>query len=161
MHLVKILDKFQFVLPYIRGRIFRLLFKHSGKEIFIANNFICKKPKNISIGHHIYINHHVEIGSHDCGVEIGNYVQIAPYVCILNSFHDYSRTDIPMYDQKKLKAMKVIIDDDVWIGYRAIILPGTRIGKGSVIAAGAVVTKDVPPFSVVAGIPAKVIKMRK
>ena len=54
----------------------------------------------------------------------------------------------------------IIIDDDVWIGYRSIILSGVHIGQGAVIAAGAVVTKDVPPYTIVGGVPAKVIKYR-
>ena len=55
----------------------------------------------------------------------------------------------------------VVIGDDVWLGRRAIILPGVCIGNGSIIGAGAVVTKDIPPFSVAVGVPAKVIKDRK
>jgi galactoside O-acetyltransferase len=64
----------------------------------------------------------------------------------------------PQRRDLKPSAQPVIIEDDVWIGTRAVILPGVRIGYGSVIAAGSVVTKDVPPMTVVAGIPAKPIK---
>ena len=55
----------------------------------------------------------------------------------------------------------IVVEDDVWIGSRVTILPGVKIGKGSVIAAGAIVTKDVLPYSIMGGIPAKIIKMRK
>lgn len=68
-----------------------------------------------------------------------------------------------MFDVKEKKPendLKVIIEDDVWLGTGAIILKGVTIGRGSVIAAGALVTKDVPPYSIVGGLPAKVIKMR-
>ena len=54
----------------------------------------------------------------------------------------------------------IIVDDDVWIGYRAIIMSGVHIGQGAIVAAGAVVTKDVPPYAIVGGVPAKVIKYR-
>lgn len=56
---------------------------------------------------------------------------------------------------------KLLIDNDVWIGIRSIILPGVRIGEGTIVGAGAVVTKDVPPWSIVGGVPAKVIKRRR
>lgn len=65
-----------------------------------------------------------------------------------------------MYEQKGYITGKVVLEDDVWIGYRAIILPGVTIHKGAVVGAGAVVTKDVEPFAVVGGVPAKVIKYR-
>ena len=71
------------------------------------------------------------------------------------------RTDIPMRGQGSTPARKVTVSSDVWIGARVIILPGVTIGQGAIIAAGAVVTKDVPPFSVVGGVPARVIKFRK
>lgn len=86
-------------------------------------------------------------------VTIGNNVRIAPYSIILDSdFHD-------IRDHfSKGKAAPVKIEDDAWIATRAMILKGVTIGKGAVVAAGAVVTKDVPPYSVVAGVPAKVVK---
>jgi len=79
---------------------------------------------------------------------------------IYTSNHRFDRTDIPMIDQGNTEPKAVVIEDDVWIAARAIILPGVRIGKGAVIAAGAVVTKDVPPYTVVGGIPARKIKSR-
>ena len=58
------------------------------------------------------------------------------------------------------EAIPVVIEDDVWVGARVIVLPGIRIGKGSVIGAGAIVTKDVPPFSICVGNPARIIRSR-
>jgi maltose O-acetyltransferase len=66
-----------------------------------------------------------------------------------------------MIDQGFKDKEPVIIEDDVWIGARVIILPGVKIGKGSIVGAGAVVTKDVEPYSIVAGVPAKLIRKRK
>lgn len=109
----------------------------------------------------MYINKDVFLGSNPCGLTIGNYVQIAPYVWIMNAIHEYESLDKPMYEQKGYKTGRIIIKDDVWIGLRAIIMPGVTIGTGAVIGAGAVVTKDVPPYAVVGGVPAKVIKYRK
>jgi acetyltransferase-like isoleucine patch superfamily enzyme len=86
-------------------------------------------------------------------VEIGDTVQIGPYTIIMDSdFHD-------LKDHSKDGPSKPIyIEDDVWIATRVTILKGVRIGKGSVIAAGAIVTKDVPPYCVAAGTPARVVK---
>lgn len=86
-------------------------------------------------------------------IQIGENVRIAPYTIILDSdFHD-------LRDHFSDGASKpIIIEDDVWLATRSTVLKGVRIGKGAVVATGAVVTKDVPPRSVVAGVPAKVIK---
>lgn len=94
------------------------------------------------------------------GALIGDHVMIAPNVAILNESHTFERTDIPMVLQPVTPKSNPTIDDDVWIGRNAIILPGVHIGKGSIIGAGAVVTKNIPPYSVAVGVPAKVIKSR-
>lgn len=87
-------------------------------------------------------------------VEIGENVRIAPYVIILDSdFHDLKNH----FEDGASKPIK--IEDDVWLATRCMILKGVSIGKGAVVAAGSIVTKDVPAYSVVAGSPAKVIKM--
>jgi maltose O-acetyltransferase len=85
---------------------------------------------------------------------------IAPEVIILTLGHRHDSIETPMCGQGGY-ATKVIIEDDVWIGIRVIVLPGVKIGKGSIVGAGAVVTKDVPPWTIVGGVPAKVIKRRK
>ena len=70
-------------------------------------------------------------------------------------------TDVPMMEQGFVAELPVCIGDDVWIGDRVLILPGVHIGNGCIIAAGAVVTKDVPDYAIAAGVPAQVIRMRK
>ena len=81
-------------------------------------------------------------------------------VTIITRNHRFDRTDIPMMEQGFEEERPVYIGNDVWIGDRALILPGVHIGDGSIIAAGAVVTKDVPPYSIVAGVPARKIRDR-
>ncbi len=112
----------------------------------------------------------IEIGDHsglgkDCvvpdNVKIGRYVMMAPDVVILGQNHQFDRVDIPMMLQGHSDAQPVVIGDDVWIGQRVIILPGIQIGNGAIIGAGTVVTKDVPPYAVVAGNPGRVVKMRQ
>ena len=85
---------------------------------------------------------------------------MGPNVTILTHTHIIDRTDIPM-GQQGMRIAEVVIGNDVWIGMRVIIMPGIKIGDGAVIGAGAVVTKDVPDFAIVGGVPAKIIKYRK
>lgn len=93
-------------------------------------------------------------------VSIGDNVMMGPEVIILTSGHNYENADVLIREQGRVKEKPVYIGNDVWIGARAIILPGVRIEDGAVIGAGAVVAKDVPPYTVVGGIPATVIKQR-
>lgn len=93
-------------------------------------------------------------------IRIGNDVRIAPHVMIIGANHRFDDLSRPIAKQG-VERKSVVIEDDVWIGGRVNILAGVTVGRGSVVAAGAVVTHDVPPYSVVAGVPAKVIKTRK
>jgi len=90
-------------------------------------------------------------------VEIGNDVIFAQHVVLSGLNHTYENINEPIHKQK-VKTAKIIVEDEVWIGANAVITAGTRIGKHSVVAGGSVVTKDVPPYSIVAGNPAKLIK---
>lgn len=92
---------------------------------------------------------------------IGNYVMMGADVTVITHNHVFDRTDIPMMDQGFEEERPVVIGNDVWIGDKVTILPGVNIGDGSIIGAGAVVTHDVEPYSIVGGVPAKLIKMRK
>ena len=93
-------------------------------------------------------------------VTIGNDVMMGPEVIIYTNAHCHDRIDTPMREQGFSEALPVVIGDDVWIGRRAMIMPGVKIGNGVVVAAGAVVTKDVPDFAIVGGVPAKILKIR-
>ena len=93
-------------------------------------------------------------------IRIGDNVMMGPDVTILSQTHNIERTDIPM-GQQGMRVAEVVIGNDVWIGMRVVIMPGVKVGNGAVIGAGAVVTKDVPDFAVVGGVPAKIIKYRK
>jgi acetyltransferase-like isoleucine patch superfamily enzyme len=91
------------------------------------------------------------------GITIGDDVYLAPLVQLLAVDHVFDDLDTPI-SQQPIRTRGITIEDDVWIGGGAIVLDGVRIGRHSVVAAGAVVTRDVPPFSVVGGVPAKIIK---
>jgi acetyltransferase-like isoleucine patch superfamily enzyme len=94
------------------------------------------------------------------GIEIGNGVLIGPYVLIWSQNHGFEQKDLPIREQG-YRCSKVTIEDDVWIGAGAIILPGVRLSRGTVVAAGAVVTRSTDCYSIVAGVPAKPQGMRR
>ena len=108
----------------------------------------------------VIIGDHTRIGLHNTiigPVEIGNNVNLAQGITVTALNHNFSDTN-KRIDEQGVSTNPVTIEDDVWIGANAVILPGVTIGEHCVVAAGAVVTKDVPPHSLVAGVPAKVIK---
>jgi acetyltransferase-like isoleucine patch superfamily enzyme len=84
---------------------------------------------------------------------------IAQLVSIRDTDHGYKRMDIPM-NQQGIETDSVAIGNDVWIGHGVLITKGVTIGEGAIVAGGAVVTKDVPAFTIVGGVPAKLIKQR-
>ena len=107
---------------------------------------------NSSIGAYNYLDGSGEL-------YIGNNVRLGAHVCIYSANHKFEDINRPICEQG-LSFKKVIIEDDVWIGAHATILSGVSIGTGVVIAAGAVVNRDVPSFSIFGGVPAKLIKKR-
>ena len=136
---------------------------------FFAKRIARSFGKNVNIEKKAYFTPGLSIGDNsgvgiNCEVNglvtIGNNVMMGPEVVIYSQSHKYDRTDIPMCEQGFDNPKEVVIEDDVWLGRRVIIMPGVHIGKGSIIGAGAVVTKDIPEYSVAGGVPARVIKKR-
>ena len=108
----------------------------------------------------VIIGDHTRIGLHNTiigPVDIGNHVNLAQGITVTALNHNFSDIN-KRIDEQGVSTNPVTIEDDVWVGANAVILPGVTIGEHCVVAAGAVVTKDVPPHSLVAGVPAKVIK---
>jgi maltose O-acetyltransferase len=144
----------------MRRYLCQFIFRKSGKNINVERMAYFGVGKNIELGSNSGIGIRAQIWGVDVGELImGDNVMMAPEVIIVTLGHRHDSIETPMCSQGGY-ATKVIIEDDVWIGVRAIVLPGGKIGKGSIVGAGAVVTKDVPPYTVVGGVPAKVIKMR-
>lgn len=112
---------------------------------------------DLHIGDRCQINQNTSIKS----ARIGNDVMIAPGVVLLDRQHNYARTDIPMAQQGDTLRKLTVIADDVWIGQNVIVMPGINIGTGVIVGAGSVVTKDLPDWSIAAGVPAKIIRYRK
>ena len=137
---------------------------------FWAKKILSSCGRDVNIEHNASFGPQVELGDHsgigiNCElygpVSIGENVMMGPEVIIYTSGHRHDRTDIPMMQQGNSETLPVVIGNDVWIGRRAMIMPGVKIGNGCIIGAGAVVTKDIPDYSIAAGVPAKVVKNRK
>jgi acetyltransferase-like isoleucine patch superfamily enzyme len=138
----------------------------SPSRIFLGDNCVIKencllfaKSGTIRIGTNTAVGKNTDILCEEEEIAIGSCVRIAADVFISTANHIFAKPEIPIMYQG-LSQKGVAIGDDVWIGRKAIVLPGVQIGKGAVIGAGAVVTRDVPPYSVAVGVPAKVIKSR-
>lgn len=123
---------------------------------FIDSKVYLSDGRNIKIGSGCEINENVFIQ----GADIGFCVLIAPGVAILNSTHEHEDLETPIKYQGRIVDSNPKIGDGVWIGRNAIIMPGVVLGEHSIIGAGAVVTRDVQPFSIVGGAPARFIKFR-
>ena len=131
-----------------------------GNAVSIKENVLINSNKgNIDIGNDCWVGPYSLIyGNGD--VAIGNHVMIASHCAINTVSHHADRLDIPM-NKQDIYTAPVTIEDDVWIGIGAVILQGVRIGTGSIVGAGAVVTRDVEAGTVVAGVPARVIRHRE
>lgn len=138
---------FSFIYPWVEYRGFvRVMKKTSFGRM------------NISIGHNVQFGDFCNIAS---DVKIGNYVLIAGRVCFIGkNDHDFKVPSQYIWNGKRNDNEPTIVEDDVWIGHGSIIICGVRIGKGSVIASGSLVNKDIPPCEIWGGVPAKKIRDR-
>lgn len=93
-------------------------------------------------------------------IVIGNSVRIAPHAMMVAADHVFDNPDRPIHGQG-LRPAPIVIEDDVWVAGRVTVTAGVTVGRGSVLAAGAVVTRDIPPYSLAAGVPARVIRSRR
>lgn len=115
---------------------------------------------SIRVGNCVRVNSDVLINASIRGViNIGNNVLIGPRVLFRSTNHKFDDPHVPIASQGHLPGV-ITVSDDVWIGANATILKGVTVGRGAIVAAGAVVTKDVPPLSIVAGVPARLVKWR-
>ena len=122
----------------------------------VVESFACI---NNAVGD-VIIGNHTRIGLHNTiigPVTIGSHVNLAQGITITALNHNFDDLE-KRIDQQGISTKEVVLEDDIWVGANAVILPGVTIGTHAVVAAGAIVTKDVPPHSLVAGVPAKVIR---
>ena len=130
--------------------------KFSLGDYSVIESFACV---NNAVGD-VIIGDHTRVGLHNTiigPVTIGSHVNLAQGITVTALNHNFEDTN-KRIDEQGISTNPVIIEDDIWIGANAVILPGVHIGNHCVVAAGAVVTKDVPPHSLVGGVPAKIMK---
>ena len=160
------------VLNYIKWRLIekkrrRKWRKLNSDNYTVLNSFV---PFScIKVGKYSYGEIDVMRLDNNSILQIGSFCSIAPQVCFLmGAEHFTNHISTFPFKVKMLQTFSneaeskgdIIVDDDVWIGFRSTILSGVHIGQGAIVAAGSVVTKDVPPYAIVGGVPAKVIKYR-
>ena len=158
-------------------RLLAPLYQHRGRGSKIYHSVRMDTPpyRRFSLGDHsviesfccinnavgdVMIGDHTRVGLHNTiigPVSIGNHVNLAQGITVTALNHNFSDPD-KLIDEQGISTAAVHIGDDVWIGANAVVLPGVTIGNHSVVAAGAIVTKDVPQGSLVAGVPAKILK---
>jgi acetyltransferase-like isoleucine patch superfamily enzyme len=159
-------------------RVMAPLYQHRGRGSVIYSSVRMDTPpyRRFSIGRRsvvesfscinnavgdVVIGDHTRIGLHSTvigPVTIGSHVNLAQGITISALNHNFADPSLPI-DAQGVSTSQIVIEDDVWIGANAVVLPGVRIGRHSVVAAGAVVTRDVPSGSLVAGVPATVRKI--
>jgi acetyltransferase-like isoleucine patch superfamily enzyme len=153
-------------------------FKHLGQNVDFRDNVRIYQPEKISIGDNVKFYYGVYVEPAGAEIVIGSNSHFAPYtvmygpleigegccvaahVVLASVGHSQDPVDVPFHKLPAVKKM-IVIEDNVWIGANAVILQGIRIGTGSIIGAGAVVTHDVEPYSVMGGVPARLIRKRK
>lgn len=141
----------------IRSLFYENSVECKGKLYILPGTILCY-PYRIKIGYNVFINRGGYITARG-PIIIGDNVIIGPGVVINSGMHNYQDKTTLIRNQGH-RILPIDIENDVWIGANAVIMPGVTIGKGSVVGAGAVVTTSIPPYSVAVGVPAKVKKMR-
>jgi acetyltransferase-like isoleucine patch superfamily enzyme len=150
------------VIKRIKMLLYKSLFLNSGINVIFDPNDVFSYS-TISIGNDVFIGPGATFSASDSSIKIGNKVMFGPNVTIMGGDHNVSIIGSYMFDVDiKLPEndQTVVFQDDVWVGANSIFLKGIVIGEGSIVAAGALVIKDVEPYSIVGGVPAKKLKMR-
>ena len=152
------------MLKYVLKRIriflllnFRYRFVKVGKDFYCGKNLYIK-PNTVTIGNSVYFGNYCHLSAGD--ILIADYVMLASSVSIIGGDHIYNRPGKPMTKTARGEQKTVMIEKDVWVGHGAIIMHGVTLGEGCIVSAGSIVLKDVQPYSIVAGNPAKMIKNR-
>jgi acetyltransferase-like isoleucine patch superfamily enzyme len=162
------------------GRFDRVQFARIGQNVVIEEGVLVFHPENVEIGDGVYVGHYTILKGYYCSrmvigdgtwigqqcffhsagdLTIGHNVGIGPAVKIITSTHAEEGVSTPIL-HSRIQFAAVVIEDDADIGVGSVVLPGVRIGKGAQVGAGSVVASNVPPYAVVAGVPARLLRMR-
>jgi maltose O-acetyltransferase len=141
----------------LRRWLISILAEECGKNVIIKKNAYLGAAHGLKIGDFSQLGENSRIGPQ---VTIGRNVLMGPDVVLMTTSHAFENPEIPIRLQGSPPVSPIVIEDDVWIGTRVVILPGIRIGKGAIIGANSVVSKSVPPLAIFAGSPARHIRNR-
>ena len=148
------------VMPIIKNSL-----GQCGKDVIISTKCKFSGIENVEVGNHVVIGAEAMIMTTRAKVIMGDYIFFAPKVSVVTGDHRYDllgkyMLNVKDADKSVEDDQDVIFEGDNWIGTGVIILKGVTVGRGAIVAAGSIVTKSVPPYSIVAGVPARVIKKR-
>ena len=153
-------DKLAFVIAQEfenkRGRHQKSLLKHYGHNFFLAGSVVFHSPSTVTFGNNCAINEFVHILGAG-GVWVGDGVWIANHASIISETHP---SNVEYIGDHESILNSVNIEDNVWIGSHSTIMPGVVLGRSCIVGAGSVVTKDVPPYAIVVGAPAKILRYK-
>jgi maltose O-acetyltransferase len=135
----------------------RYIFAECGEDVIIKQNCYFGRGDTLRVGNRSQLGENARIGP---SVSIGSDVVMGPDVVIMTTAHAFEDPTVPINQQGGLPVEPVTIEDDVWLGTRVVVLPGVTIGRGAIIGANSVVTKDIEPYAVAVGNPARVIRSR-
>lgn len=157
MALIMALPRYRFFI-FLKISILRLMGAKFGKDVVIYPGVWISPGRNLTVGDNVDLAKDVLLTTSG-GITIGDRVLIGYRTQILSANHTIPKRGLP-FPVSGDDYRPVVIGPDAWLGANCIITPGVEIGEGAVVAAGSVVTKDVPSFAIVGGVPAKLIKMR-
>jgi maltose O-acetyltransferase len=158
-NLTKIANKLYFFSASLRALFWRPFVARMGHHVYLMSHCIITHPAGVRFGNYVMVGHYGNLAGHG-GLTIGDHVLIGSFSQILTSTHRYEDPTEVIWDQHVRNA-PITIGNDVWIGSHVSISPGVTIGEGAVVGANSLVTKNVSPYAVVGGVPAKIIKWRK
>lgn len=141
----------------LRRLLLKGIAKKTGKNIIVKHQCYIGSGTGLIVGDRAQLGQNARIDQH---VTLGNDVVMGPDVVIMTNAHRFDDIETPINQQDNFPIEPVTIGNDVWLGTRVIVMPGVTIGDGSVVGAGSIVTKNIPPYSVAVGSPAKVIRKR-
>lgn len=144
---------------FLRSVLYKMLFRNCGKNLLIFSGVYIIFSNKISVGNRVAINRGTYIDGRGT-ISIGDNVMIGPGCAIISCDHGIEDTTIPMY-QQPITFAPITIMDDVYLGANVVVKAGVTIERGTVVGAGSVVTKSFPSYSIIGGIPAKIIGSRK
>jgi maltose O-acetyltransferase len=154
----KVLGSIEYIRNYVKIQIVAARFKSCGEDVIIDYNVWFNNPGNISVGNDCYIGQNVFINAIG-DITIGDSCAIAASCKLISGNHGIANNGV-MINHQEYSIDEIVIKEDVWLGYNVVVLAGSVIGKGCVVAAGSVVSGCFDEFSIIGGIPARKIGVR-